>query len=251
VSAKNIAFFLGLLGADNTHLRLRTKIFWNRFTVASTCCHRELRFREEIRMRSIKWDEWTLNRLIPRWANELADGTTEANLWTGVIRTFKDGLFDHGGALSNGPRYVLIDKFGAPVLPRKDPRRWLFLRPLGDRIVLSKEAVNDLARYCNRSPPSWYSDETKGPSQPSRSPEYSPPAPEAMIKVEIRFEYQRAAAAGEKPPNVKEVLSPVQRNLQQKGYWASKRRIQKLAEDPEFKCLRLPPGKRWSKPGKK
>ena len=54
-------------------------------------------------MRSINWDEWTLSRLIPRWTSELADGTTEANLWTDVVRAFKDGLFDHGELLPMAP----------------------------------------------------------------------------------------------------------------------------------------------------
>ena len=146
---------------------------------------------------------------------------------------------------------MLIDKVSGPVLPRKDPRRWLFLRPLGDRIVLCKEAVNDLARYCNRSPPSWCSDETKGPSQPSRSPEHLPPAPQAMIKGEIRFEYQRAATAGEKPPNVKEVPPPVQRILQQKGYWASKRRIQNSRRTRSSSVSACRPGSDGEQAGKK
>jgi hypothetical protein len=194
----------------------------------------------EIRMPSINWDEWTLSQLIPRWANEL--GTTESDLWTDVVQAFNDGLFDQGGALT--PRYVLIDKGSGPVLPRKDPRRW------GDRIVLCKEAMNDLARNCNRSPPSWCSDVTKDPSQPSR-PSQLAPASDAMINEEMRSEYRRANAAVEKPPNVKEVTPPVQLALEQKGRWASKRRIEKLAEAEEFKCLRWPPGKRRSKPGKK
>jgi hypothetical protein len=243
-------------------------------------------------------EEWiSLKRLVEVWPNELADGTTQADLWNDLCRFFRDGHLDHGG---------YIHKVTGRVPVPTHPELWRYLRPCGDWIFLSKQVVKDFARYCNRFPPSWcsgvtngpsqpsrlsqpstpalaampswWSDTTNGPSQPSRPSqpstpapaamplwcsdttnglsqrsrpaEHLPPAPDAMIKEEIRFEYQRAAAAGEKPPNVKEVLPPVQRILQQKGCWASKRWIQKLAEDPEFKCLRLPPGKRWSKPGK-
>jgi hypothetical protein len=131
-------------------------------------------------MRWINWNEWiSLSWLIRVWANEL--GTTEAELWALVALAFKDGRFDHGG---------YIHKAMGRVPVRTHPELWRYLRPLGDWIFLSKEAVNDLARYRNSPPPSWYSDESKGASQPSRSPEELPAAPEAMIKEEIRFEYR-------------------------------------------------------------
>jgi hypothetical protein len=68
------------------------------------------------------------------------------------------------------------------------------------------------------------------------------PAPVPMIMDEIAFEYDRAAAAGEKPPNIKEVSRTVQLVLQQKGYRASRSQIEKLAE--AFRSRRWPPGKR-------
>jgi hypothetical protein len=71
-----------------------------------------------------------------------------------------------------------------------------------------------------------------------------------MINEEITSEYHRADAAGEKPPNIKEVSKAVQPVLEQAGYRASRRQIEKLAEAEEFKRLRWPPGKRRSEPPK-
>jgi hypothetical protein len=178
------------------------------------------------------------------WLNEHAGGTTEAELWTDVARAFKDGHLDDGG-----PRYLLIDS--GQVLSPKDPELWRYLRPLADRIVLSKEGMHDLALWCNRSPPSCCSDVTKGASQPSRPPGQLAPAPMAMIIETIRSEYDRAEAAGEKPPNIKEVSRAVQPVVEGKGYRASRRQIEKLAETDEFKLLRWPAGKRRSKPQNK
>jgi hypothetical protein len=201
-------------------------------------------------MRLIDYE--TLNRIIGVWAIELGDdGTKESDLWSDVCLAFYKGLFNDGGAHTNGPRYLLIDKAKGRVLLPRDPHLWRYLRPLGDRIVLSKEAVHDLARWCNRSPPSWCLDLTKGGSQPSRASQQLAPASEVTIKEAIRAEYHRAQAAREKPPNVKQVPPAVQVILRDKGYWASKRRIEQIAEGEEFKCLRWPPGKRRSKPENK
>jgi hypothetical protein len=197
-------------------------------------------------MRLIDYE--SLNHIIRVWSAERADGTTEADLWRDVCLAFHKGLFNDSGAHINGSRYLLIDT-GRVLVPR-GPHLWRFLRPLGDRIVLSKDAVHDLARWSNRAPPSWC-DVTKGVSQPRGRWRQLPPAPETMIKEEIRSAYHRAAGAGKKPPNVKEVTRPVQLSLEQKGRWASKRRIEKLADAEEFKCLRWPPGKRWRNAAKK
>jgi hypothetical protein len=193
-------------------------------------------------MRRINCEEWiSLNRLVRVWATDLADGTREADLWNDVCRAFNDGHLDDGGA-----RYLLID--GGRVLSPKDPQLWRYLRPLGDRIVLSKDAVHDLALWCNKCPPSCCADATKAGSQPSRPS--MPPAPEAMIIGELRSAYHRAEAAGEKPPNIKEVSRAVQLVLEQKDYRASRRQIETLAEAEEFKRRRWPPGKRRIEPRK-
>jgi hypothetical protein len=191
-----------------------------------------------------------LNRIIPDWANELGDGTREADLSSDVFLAFK-GLLDDGGAVTTRSGYFLFDKVQGRLLSPIDPQLWRYLRSLADCIFLSKEAVNDLARRCNRSPPSWCSDVTKGASQPSRPLQELARASEAMIIAEIRSEYDRAEAAGEKPANIKQVSGAVQFVLEQKGYRASRRQIEKLAEADEFKLRRWPPGKRRTEPQKK
>jgi hypothetical protein len=196
-------------------------------------------------------ENWrTVNRIIPDWANELGEGTREADLSSDMTLAFK-GLLDDGGALTNRSGYFLFDKVQGRLLSPIDPQLWLYLRALADCIFLSKEAVNDLARRCKRSSPSWCSDVTKGASQPSRPQGQPAPAPMAMIIEEIRSAYDRAEATGEKPPNVKEISPVVQHGLRQNGHRASRRQIEKLAEAEEFKCRRWPPGKRQSEPRKK
>jgi hypothetical protein len=162
-------------------------------------------------------EKWlSLIRIVRYWADELADGTREADLWNDVCRAFNNGLLDDGRAGTNGPRFLLIDKVSGRVLSPKDPQLWRYLRPLGDCIFVSKEAVHDLALWCNKSPPSCC-DATKGASQPSRPPGQRAP-PMAMITAEIRSEYDRAEAAGEKPPNIREISRAVRLVLQQKAY---------------------------------
>jgi hypothetical protein len=246
VSAKNIRFY-GLLGPDKKITKtmedyetsfvgiVNQHAVADRVAARSFCDSLNLEIRSMLR---IKCEEWIpLNRLIRVWSNETADGTTQADLWNDVCRAFKDGHLD-----DDGPRYLVIDN--GQVLSPKDPALWRYLRPLGDRIVLSKEAMHDLALWCNKSPPSCRADGTKGENQPSRQSEHLRRAPEAMIIGQITSEYHRAGTAGEKPPNIKQVSRPVQLALQQKGFRASKRQIEELAGADEFKLLRWPPGKR-------
>jgi len=131
----------------------------------------------------------------------------------------------------------------------------------------SREALLEFARQHRAHPPSR-SDASRGETQPSRSPEELKPAPgtawfdrpgdvsepsrspeelelasEAMIKEEMRFVCNTEEAAGRKQPNIKELSAAVQPLLQRKGFWASKSWIEKLAEAPEFKSRRRPPGR--------
>jgi hypothetical protein len=64
-------------------------------------------------------------------------------------------------------------------------------------------------------------------------------APAAIIKDVLRDVYDTL----EKPPNIKEVAKPVQAGLQERGYTASARRIQAVADSPEFKQRRRLLGK--------
>jgi hypothetical protein len=67
-------------------------------------------------------------------------------------------------------------------------------------------------------------------------------APDPKIINAIRQVYNDARLAGQKPPNIKEIIKPVQLALQSEGLAASGKRIQELASDGEFKKLRRKPG---------
>jgi hypothetical protein len=67
------------------------------------------------------------------------------------------------------------------------------------------------------------------------------PASPKEIKRAIKAVYDVADAAGEKPPNIREIIDPVKAWLKMKGYSASNRQIQNLAKP--FKARRRPQGK--------
>jgi hypothetical protein len=77
------------------------------------------------------------------------------------------------------------------------------------------------------------------------------PASERTIKDEIQRVYDIADKEGSKPPNIKEVAKPVQARLQEIRQRATAAQIQKIADRPEFKKRRNPPGKtlKSEKPG--
>jgi hypothetical protein len=183
----------------------------------------------------------TLNQLMRLWAHELADGTSEADLLNDVFRAFTSGLLDDGGA-----PIFLIDRVSGRIFVPKDPRLSQYLRAFRDDILLSKQAVNVIALLSKRRAPSYCAE-----SQPSPLPRRLTPASTAMINDAIGSNYDRAEAGGEKPANVKELSRAVQRVLEEDGYSASKRQIEKLAHAEEFKRRRLSPGKRWTDPRRK
>jgi hypothetical protein len=135
------------------------------------------------------------------------------------------------------------------------------VREMGHLISLTDGATLAFARQHRVRPASWCSDapeavsspspeELQAPpmptytrgSQPSRSSEDSKP-PRAKINAAIRAEYADAKVGGRKPPNVKELSAAVQLRLQREGLRASRRSIEQLAEAPEFKLCRRPPGR--------
>jgi hypothetical protein len=67
-------------------------------------------------------------------------------------------------------------------------------------------------------------------------------APDAEIHKAIKEAYDGAEAIGDKPPNLKEIIRPVQDLLQKNRYEASGRRIQALASDPQHDGRRRKPG---------
>jgi hypothetical protein len=64
----------------------------------------------------------------------------------------------------------------------------------------------------------------------------------AMIDEAISDSYSESERARQKPPNIKEIVSLVQAKLAAKGYTASGRRIQSLAEADKYKKRRRKPG---------
>jgi hypothetical protein len=68
-------------------------------------------------------------------------------------------------------------------------------------------------------------------------------APRETIRTVIREAYDAAAAQGRKPPNINELPAAVLPRLEEKGFCASGRSIQKVGEAKEFKSRRRPPGK--------
>ena len=64
------------------------------------------------------------------------------------------------------------------------------------------------------------------------------PAPNSMIDTAISDAYSEAERAGQKPPNLKEIVAPVLTKLLAQGHQASGRQIRKLAEAAKHKKRR-------------
>jgi hypothetical protein len=190
---------------------------------------------------------------VPNWANELADATSSPNsleddLWHYLHEDVINGLLDDAGPLINGTHLGLrfIDSSGRGV---HVDGQLLFLkmrlpfREMGKRILVAKEAVLDFARRHGVPPPSWWSDDSRGENQPSRSPGQLKDAPERIVIEAIRCAYDAAEDAGRKPPNIKELPAEAQPFLQQKGFYSSGRQIMRLGVREEFNGCRRLPGK--------
>jgi hypothetical protein len=67
-------------------------------------------------------------------------------------------------------------------------------------------------------------------------------ATEEIIDREVTLAYERAMVAGEKPPNIKEILVPVRASLAVRGYFASVSQIQAVARREKHAGQRLPVG---------
>jgi hypothetical protein len=63
-------------------------------------------------------------------------------------------------------------------------------------------------------------------------------APELEINRAIQAVYDETEAGKEKPPNVVEIVTPVQARLRDAGFYASGRQIQKLADADQYKRRR-------------
>jgi hypothetical protein len=91
----------------------------------------------------------------------------------------------------------------------------------------------------------WLDTETT-PSEvplPLRSSNRLLPAPREELRRALTAEYDAAAKEAQKPPNVREIIAPVQERLRAKGYEASGRQISELAGAEEYKSRRRKPGR--------
>jgi len=88
----------------------------------------------------------------------------------------------------------------------------------------------------------WLNTGREVPSAQGTSGDKLRPARVANINEAIRAVYDDAERAGQKPPNVKEVVKPVQAKLRDNDLEASGRRIQERAEAEEYKKRRRKPG---------
>jgi hypothetical protein len=72
------------------------------------------------------------------------------------------------------------------------------------------------------------------------------PAAASDVRAAIVKVYDDAEKAGTKPPNIKEVVKPVQSRLEKLGYRVSGRQIQNAAKSAEFANRRRAVGKRFT-----
>jgi hypothetical protein len=88
-------------------------------------------------------------------------------------------------------------------------------------------------------------DETTATAEANALPSRLLPASKEDIRVAMRQAYKEA----NHPPNVNDVVKPVQSILKEKQRYGGKPTIQKVANEDEFKNQRYPPG--WRKERKR
>ncbi len=115
------------------------------------------------------------------------------------------------------------------------------LRRVG-RIPADEAALRKLGLW----PDSWGPIGSGAADEPPRSAEAQRgtlrPAPSPEIHKAIAAAYDEAEAAGKKPPNILEIVEPVQVRLTSAGYHASGRQIRELAGDRQHDDRRWKPG---------
>ena len=104
---------------------------------------------------------------------------------------------------------------------------WLLNRPMREHLV-----PDSLAQYLHPS-----AQETAG-----EPPTELPQAPEGIVHAAIATVYDAAYVEGTKPPNIRELPAAVLPLLKDKGYRASKKFIQTIGENQEFRARRRSTG---------
>jgi len=71
------------------------------------------------------------------------------------------------------------------------------------------------------------------------------PAPDSLIRQHIKLAYDTADSTGKKPPNIRELPDWVLPTLERDGYVTSKRRIEEIGTEDDFKKCRRRSGLTW------
>ena len=135
----------------------------------------------------------------------------------GIPQSWKQTLGDLPG--NRDPRYTMVTAQALAKFAADRGEKPEFLAHLIDGLLNDGREVPSLSR-----------------DRPT-TPELRP-APPAKINEAIAVVYDEAEVANEKPPNLKELVKPVQAKLAAKGFEASGRHIQELADHEIYKGRR-------------
>jgi hypothetical protein len=155
----------------------------HRAAAAITLRMPERRARVSLLYRSKRW--LTLAQLVPTWARELANPTTSASelegqLWHYLLEDILNGRFD-----DKVLGLAFIQRDNRPVQIQGRLLIGKLNLPLGrysHRILVSKEAVLDLAQRQELPPPSWWADKSRASKENAADVRLATPAVAAAPK---------------------------------------------------------------------
>jgi hypothetical protein len=183
-------------------------------------------------------------------------GEVERTGWSKVLYLAADISTSDRGIYIPPPRWLKREAYRI-ALDAKAPE--LPLDVLGCCWLSRERATAWLELHGCRLPPypaaeTAASARSAGPATPPDSDPavaFLKPANDGKIHETITAAYDTAAATGQKPPNIKEIVAPVRAILRKRGYEASGRHIQELAGGARHAGRRRKPGptvaseKRW------
>jgi hypothetical protein len=196
-------------------------------------------------------------------AKEWARGRSVSDPWGGaqahagkrLLRALRDGALTAEGVLERAdpnfrPRWkgdtqLPIDP---PVLDRVPRVMWKVGEIDWRANFVSRRSAVDFELWRHVQIPWIDINRLWPPSDADENPpeQHFPPAPDLEIHKFIAAAYKEAASAREKPPNIKQVATYVQKKLAASGYKTSARNIQLLAQGEQHDGRRLLPGVTWA-----